>query len=57
MSFKKLKKYTIFSLKSRNEEEKIIPSFNSINMYNTLSSPSKLKNKNQKKEEKKEKKN
>jgi len=44
---KEQKKYTIFSLKSRNEEEKIIPSFNSINMYNTLSSPSKLKNKNQ----------
>ena len=44
---KEQKKYTIFSLKSRNEEEKIIPSFNSINMYNTLSPPSKLKNKNQ----------
>ena len=44
---KEQKKYTIFSLKSRNEEEKNIPSFNSINMYNTLSSPSKLKNKNQ----------
>ena len=44
---KEQKKYTIFSIKSRNEEEKIIPSFNSINMYNTLSSPSKLKNKNQ----------
>lgn len=38
------KKYTIF----RNEEEKNIPSsFNSINMYNTLSSPSKLKSKKQ----------
>ena len=44
---KEQKKYTIFSLKSRNEEEKNIQSFNSINMYNTLSSPSKLKNKNQ----------
>ena len=44
---KEQKKYTIFSLKSRNEKEKNIQLFNSINLYNTLSSPSKLKSKKQ----------
>jgi len=44
---KEQKNHTIFSLKSRNEKDKSIPSFNSINLYNTLSSPSKLKSKKQ----------